>query len=298
MTHRPLFQSGPAPDSMYVAVRDHRIWSDSRARLERLWVDYAPICADGPAQFLKGFQSQFVSRSWELYIAGALRSAGHHLIKPPRKGPDICIERGSHRIWVECVAPEPGTGPDAVDVRVGADRHTRGTDPNKVMLRITSALSEKVRKIGGYIDDGIVGPRDPVIIALTIAGIPHADVEEVELPLAVRAIFGIGDFYLAFQPGSDEPPTPGYFQQRQVRKASRALIETTGFIDRSMNVVSGNIFSSTDIGCAPPKIGADLGFVQNPQARVPVPRSLAHFRRTYFVKNGWLTARPPRPWGG
>lgn len=298
MSRRLFFEPGPAPDPIYRSHRDHKSKADVKKRVELLWRQYAPICPDNPEHFLNDAKAHFVARTWELYVAGALRVAGHHLVKAPSKGPDICIQRGTKRIWVECVSADSGTGPDALDIHVGGDHRIYGLDDRKIMLRITSAVSEKVKKIGGYIDQGIVGPNDPVAIAVTIAAIPHADLEEVELPLTVRAVFGIGDFYMAFTPGSDGPPEPGHFHQPHLRKVRGADVPTTGFVDRSMDVVSGIMFSAVGIWNAPQKIGTDIGFVQNPNPRVRVPRNLLRFRRTYWAKDGLLHVRPARRWGG
>src|SRR5262249_15085532 len=83
-----------------------------RSALEELWRRYEPY-AD--AAFTSEFAKHLDARFWEMYLATLLLTARKNLRKRDQvpsavrdTGPDICINKGTRRIWIEAVAPEPG----------------------------------------------------------------------------------------------------------------------------------------------------------------------------------------------
>jgi len=145
-----------------------------KAGLEALWSRYEPY-AD--ANFCQEFSLQPDTRFWEMYLTVRLVDAGRKVrtkAEVPRAnrdvGPDICIQKGTRRIWIEAVAPDQGdqNNPDrvadwpAVEQRIDVEEERR-----QVELRITAALSNKIAKFKRYKNAGIVGDRDSCIVAIS-----------------------------------------------------------------------------------------------------------------------------------
>ena len=91
-----------------------------RAGLEAIWARYEPY-AD--ANFLQEFSLQPDTRFWEMYLTVRLVDAGKKVrtrAEMPRAnrdaGPDICVQKGTRKIWIEAVSPDQGhqNNPDRV----------------------------------------------------------------------------------------------------------------------------------------------------------------------------------------
>jgi hypothetical protein len=106
---RPLFSTGEAEDRAYcnlynVVSPEARV---GRKFAERLWTQYWPY-AD--ATFLTEIRRDFHARFWEMYLTCALlqqsQQHGYAISCPKRKKrgvPDILVEYGDLRIWIEAV---------------------------------------------------------------------------------------------------------------------------------------------------------------------------------------------------
>ena len=81
-----------------------------------------------------------------MYLGCALLDLGFELVphgRRPAAGPDLCICSEDRRIWIEAIAPQPGTGPDAVP----ASGEAGGWVPEaRIVLRYRAAVEEKWRK--------------------------------------------------------------------------------------------------------------------------------------------------------
>jgi len=93
-------------------VAEFPIEQEIKAGLEALWARYEPY-AD--ANFCKEFSRQPDSRFWEMYLTVRLLDAGKNVpsraeLAPADRdtGPDVCIRKGSRKIWIEAVSPEQG----------------------------------------------------------------------------------------------------------------------------------------------------------------------------------------------
>jgi len=78
-------------------------------------------------------------------------------------GPDICVQKGTRKIWIEAVSSDKGhqTNPDRVaDWSAAEQRIDVEEERRQVELRITSALKSEIEKFKGYRADGIVDDRD------------------------------------------------------------------------------------------------------------------------------------------
>lgn len=150
-----FFESGPASDPSYVAVRDAPHLSEHKEFIEQLWADYWP---PSDAHFLRESTIQFHQRTWELYLWHVLKMYGHDPRKSGPKGPDMWFQVDGRKVWVEAIAPQRGTGPDAVPaIRTINEMIAAGEEPiaqpvpeEKILLRLTQALDDKRKKYEGY----------------------------------------------------------------------------------------------------------------------------------------------------
>lgn len=311
MASEPLFLPASAGngdesglDPLYLACRDHSGKQRGRALLEELWADFAPYCGD--RHFLVEARRHFVSRSWEVYIGGVLLRAGFALRRPAPDEPDVIVERpGSPPIWLECTAPGPGTGDDAV-----RDREQRGEwnatscpglrwwegamlSEQALILRCTGALREKCHRWGDLGARRLDITSDPFVVAISLAGIDDADVTDPELPVIVKALLGVGEVAIEVHvPVNDDGGSAGlgtvadvgYTERPTVSKVQGATVSAQPFLDGSARSVSAVLFTTTGIwNIDPPFLGADLTLVHNPQAAAPLPRGTFPFGTEYWV---------------
>ena len=118
-------------------------------------------------------------------------------------GPDICIQKGTRKIWIEAVSPDQGheNNPDRVadwpakESRINVERKQR----RQVELRATAALSSKIAKFKRYRDNGIVNERDLCIIAVSAGQFPLQAIQ-FGLSPAVTSVYPIGRERIDFNP--------------------------------------------------------------------------------------------------
>jgi hypothetical protein len=148
----------------------------------------------------------FSAAWWELYLAFTLTELGISLVpyeKQARFGdgrPDIIT--ASPRVWIEAVAPKPGSGADALtepetgkvfDVPIEA-----------YMMRLTNSIQTKIAAIDRYVLDGTIPPGDSIIIAISGARLPFRFTEG-PIPNIVRAVCGVGSMVLEFDVATSVP---------------------------------------------------------------------------------------------
>ena len=288
-----FFSPGDASDSIYLSHREHGNKIKIKALIEEMWTRFAPVCPDDINDFLTDARSHFVQRVWEMYLANVLMEQ-FDLAKPPPEGPDILFEHDGVRHWVEAVAPGPGTGPNAVPQSGPDDRMIPHIPEDKLILRLTSAIYDKLSKIEKYKDKGIVGAEDACVIAVNVSRIRDADLEDHDVPMVIKALFPVGEGVLRFTPYSEEDPEFGYKHREAVTKKRPGpegvedgpSIPTTLFLDPRSKPISSVFYSSWGIWFGPNPIGRDINVVHNPQAAVPIAHNLFDFGMEHFWVEG------------
>jgi hypothetical protein len=169
--------------------------------LEELWAIYEPF-AD--SNFRGEFAKQPDTRFWEMYLATRLLAGRRKLI--PRaelrtaqrdKGPDVCITKSRRKIWVEAIAPSPGDDKNldrVPDLFLGGD-DVQDMPRRQIELRITGALSTKLKAFQKYKEEGIVGENDSCIVAVSASQFALEAAGE-GLPHAVRAVYPFGEEFV------------------------------------------------------------------------------------------------------
>ena len=128
---------------------------------------------------------------WELYLAYVLHRSGKRLVVQDRKNgaPDLKTE--SPEVWVEAVTVGMGSGGDGLKAPILGNVYSEPVE--QILLRLTSAIDEKDRKLRGYIEKGIIQKGQATIIA--ISGIkfdPYYSIGGLH-PHIVSAVLPIGD---------------------------------------------------------------------------------------------------------
>lgn len=279
------------PCADFVACRDHEFKRDCRAALDDAWRRHRVICPEGD-EFVRHFQLEFHQRSWELWLMSVLSASGLRLEPPPSEGPDILVRQPTGpKLWIEAVVPTPGAEntPDRVWQRPPGDAGPfKGPRCEHVALRYLSAIRDKLAKLSKYRERGIVGEDDACLVAVGQGAILDGDLCDLEVPLMVRAVFGIGSpllvvpFYGEGEPYSKTPPMP------TVAKASGAAVPATGFLDGSASGLAGVLFAQHAVWNLDWNANRSLRIVHNPTATVPLGRGTVSAYCEMWVEDGFL----------
>lgn len=227
-----------AEDPYYRATRDHVTKRPVRAGLTKAWRAYGHLMPEKPEHFVGEFRRDFHARSWELYVLRWLARSGAKVIKAPGEGPDFCaVHTTFGRFWIECVVPTVGDGPNKVWQRTTQSTWS-GPPDEPIQLRYTNAIQSKIKKITAYRAKGLVAPTEPVLIAMNQGAILDSDLNDIELPLAFKVLYGVGSFVMRVEIGSgatdfEMQPQPA------IPNAKGSPVSTTIFTEQAANVVAG-----------------------------------------------------------
>lgn len=265
------------------------------AIVEDMWGEYEPY-AD--PNFTKEIAKDFHPRFWEMDMTCALLDQGKS-VKPKRKadGPDICIEDDEKLVWVECVAPTSGHGPNAArDISAPVPEQCFGyLDDEKVILRYTSVICDKHKKLMQYLQKNVVSPCSPFIIAVNGASIPFARVfrhgpDNPSIPHPLRSLLGVGSSAWV---GSMNSNTAAHvlLPRPVVEKVCGEKIEricSAGFRDDRYAEISAVLFSFVHIGNVPKQRGTDFLLLHNEFATNPIPKEWLRTGAEFWVKGDKL----------
>jgi hypothetical protein len=179
----------------YRACRDHEGKAATRTFLEDAWPRICHLVGDREGHFLTEFRSNFLAKSWELYLLAVLADAGCALEPAKPEGPDICATIAGKRVWIEAVVPTPGAdgSPDRVFQRPTSGSWGGSLYPEaQLLLRYRSVLEDKLAKVNGYVAKGLVASNDIVLVAVNQGAILDSDLHDLEVPAIVKAVFPQG----------------------------------------------------------------------------------------------------------
>ena len=253
-----FFSVEAASDLLYELNRDHEGRAHVRELVEDLWSRFARL--NGDPHFLSDARANFHQRTWELVLAGVLDEAGLQLVGVAADAPDVCIGAEAGAVWVEAVAPTPGTGGDRAERIITREEQTAlGSraiyllDHDKMILRYTAALRDKAsltkHKSGGsksqyvgFRDRGVIAESDPFVVAINAGLIDDADLER-HVPTIVRAVLPIGEAVYSLPIGFEGEPRVDFPYSDVVAKASGAAVSTSAFLSQEYENVSAILFS-------------------------------------------------------
>jgi len=286
-----FFQLGPAKDCVYVNVRrkarpdpatrrkaiGDRAAEEAHEFCEGLWAEYT--CPD--STFRSDAKNHFQQRFWEMYLCVAHKRKGFNPVKSGfgDEGPEFYFMVGEKKVWVEAIAPDRGTGTDAVpkwDRTKIYDEHT-----NEIILRYTHALSTKLEAYNEAVQKGLIGHSDCYIVAINCNLIPTADMGFI-VPYPAKAYLGIGDYTVVMNRDTNKVVDRHFKFQEQIAKENGAPVNTAPFLSPEYAGISGVLHSAVDVLNHPPIMGGDFKFLHNPLASQPIERSVFSFCRQYI----------------
>ncbi|MGB9145641.1 MAG: hypothetical protein WCC14_07455 [Acidobacteriaceae bacterium] len=260
-----------------------------REHCERLWAIYAPFAEP---QFLAEFPIRFHQRWFEMYLTATLIERGVKVQPTSPPGPDVLVQVGGRRIWIEAVCAtggEPGLPDSVVHMSCG---HVPW---DQIALRIRNSIEEKRNKYAKYLEKGLLKPGEPLLIALNVEQIPYASFDSPKY--IFRALYGVGNQVIHLQLPKGGPPKAVGTSNEQLltinKRSSGAPVGTQPFIDGSMPTITGVIVSGHNSGSAahrPP----DFTLYPNLTAETPwvageLPVSEWQFRQSDEAWQGQLT---------
>lgn len=256
-------------DPLYINIRDFHDKA-VKERLENLWTNFCPF-AD--STFEQKFRDNLISRFWEMYLGSMFIQEKKQLQKKAGDcGPDILIrEPRGNRIWVECIAPMQGEGPDKVP-----DMEGSGWVPKeKIILRITSAIDTKYKKYLSYIERGHILDSEPYIIAINSFKVRNPLIDS-DPPFIIQAVFTIGELTIWINPKTGKNFREGYQNRTEIIKINDAKVNTGIFLQDKYKGISAVVYSEIWPYEYPSRLGSRVILVHNPKA---INR----------VRNGWLS---------
>lgn len=256
-----------------------------RAMLQEMWTRYGPY-AD--PDFRNGFARDVDGRFWEMYLGCTLLEEGRTLlpvVERQREGgqPDLCVLDDGRRIWIEAITPNEGApGPDQIvrPVPVNEGGGFVEAPIRQAQLRTSSAFLTKARKIGRYIEQGVIAPEDTRIIAISASRFGHY-VPEQPLPLIMTTLFPIGDAFVTIDRDTGDILEEG-FRAAPLIQRERNPIPRTAFLDEHFADISGVIWSRVSLGNMSRQV-RQITYVHNPMAQIPLPTNWGVWDREFVT---------------
>lgn len=273
-----FFEENPGRNEVYKFNQSHPNRQEVRDYCTRLLEHHWNYCADNHFQLDAVENPQ--QRWWEMYLSWVLfRIGGFKNLSTQADGPDFCvILPGGKKLWVEAIAVKVGTGENEV-VRPAPGQ--AGILPaDKMVLRFTSAFTDKVKKMEKYIFQKIIDPEDGVLIAINTGEMRDSDIADQYPPLAVRSLLGVGAaaFKVSVHLGNEILNTDDvemvYPEQRSVKKNEQTQISTDGLLN---NPAISGVLTSTRHFVDMIDSGKDIKILLNPKARISLNKDLFKF---------------------
>lgn len=295
-------------DDIYTFNRESAGRADVREFVENLYQRYLRFCGD--PNFARKMRHEFNACTLQMYSGIALLEAGHVLEKADAEGPDHKALIAGRRVWVECIAREPGTGAERPRRKMsyqskreehvidGQTFHTQHglfrPDDKGIALRLTGAIWEKVKKHRQWVADEVISPNDPYVIAVGAGLIQDADLHGA-VPRIVQVLYGLDDLGLIVTPYSEEPPRVAPTFRNELEDSKGGPIPLTGFLDaNALPEVSAVMFCAQGAWNPPRRIGHDIVTVYNAVATHKLSPGSIPLGREYYVEDDHFRSRDHR----
>lgn len=241
VTHLASNHKGVGLDAYVLANRP-----DERDRLQKIYNEAKGYLDN---DFANRFVSEIDNLSWELTVYKHLRDSGIKINSNQSTGPDFDTEIG----YIECVCVGRGAAQNAIPLPKAAvidgDGNIKGEinfEPvpvNEMKLRVSSGYQEKQRKYINYVNNGIINPQSPRIIAINwycegaswMTGRRSAQNDP-----AVQCIFGFGNLEVTFDTETGNIISSQLSQAPTVPKFNGEEIEV-GYFNREVSSDSERI---------------------------------------------------------
>lgn len=288
----------PDFDASYICQGSGSSRVGVRNWMEDLWKLYHPY-AD--KHFTQEFKRNFGQRSWELYLGSTFLKRGYALEKV-KQGPDFKIVKDGKHAHVEAVAPRAGSGPDKVpDMMHG---QVVSVPEDQMILRLTTALSDKKVTYEEYLKKGILKDTDPFVIAINRSSVMHPD---TLMPLVIKCLFGVGDLVLKIPinpirggPIKSAKSESSWSGKPFLKKRTGSDVSMLFFENPANAGVSAVMYSVDSIINSPQEpglMGENIVTIHNPNAKNPIPKNFIVFGEERMAKEDFLyVTRKAQKW--
>jgi type I restriction enzyme S subunit len=220
-----------------------------------------------------------------MYLTCALQdyAAGRGIaVSCPKPGPDILLERGRSRVWVEAVIATNGA-PGLPDTLVepnpdGSDR----IPEEKIVLRYANAISEKYRKYREYLQNGIVRENDAFVIAVNGYDLSYRWTQAAnDVPRFLKALYPLGAYQVLLDRRTGDIVGHQNEPRFKIVKASGANVAVMPFLERSSEGITAVLCSMANAMSHGAPLGTDFELAPNPVGRTPIPAFALPARRIW-----------------
>ena len=239
-----------------------------KAHCEDLWCDFSE---HADRQFLVEFPLHFHQRWFEMYLTVSLIRMGLK-VKCPNSGPDIFLNLGGKRIWIEAVCATEGLPGKPDSVPPTEYGKVQEVPIKQYVTRIRNSLDEKERKFREYKKKGIFKCGDYQVIAFNGGGISGL-LGKLDVCM-MRSLYGIGDMFVTFNKTSGTFGKTGHQSILTIAKTSGAEIGVQPFVDGSMKHVSSALASCANAYNPSTSLCADIVLYPNLSCSNPLPGSM------------------------
>ena len=212
--------------------------------------------------------------------------------KSGERGPDFAIVHEGQTIWVEAVTPSPeGIPSNYLEPRKKSDVEFRPVLDAEPLLRWTSVLRDKRKKLESDKKRGIIGDKDCTIIAVNSCRLydwKPDDLGVSRFPFAVEAVFPIGPLAYPIPMDGHTDVEPVQVPRYEIpKKSNNSSVPTANFLDPDYANVSALL------GCYhKPMMNhgyqktrmISLTLVHNPLAAIPLPRGILGAEKEYVAE--------------
>ena len=268
----------PSPNGRFVRwLREEPGWADTKAAVDAWVRRYLPRCPDNLDKFIDDLRANWPGSSWQMYLWLLLQAHGYGLEDASGRGPDIALLESGRKLWVECIAPGPGSG-ELTAQPLPTERVIAG-DPNgeKVILRITGALAAKAQQTKEHIDAGLISADECIVIAVSLASVSTSGTSRLE-SYCLRALYGVGQ--PIFRVPIGDPVEPIRVEQRfqsEIAKPSGAQVPLIPFVSDQYPWISGLLMNPFDVTSDPELGGGGLWYFPNLSAQNKLPEGFFRF---------------------
>jgi type I restriction enzyme S subunit len=236
------------------------------------------------------------ARVWEAMLYDHLRRLGFQFLNPGmtkagEHGPDFCVAYQDRIIWIEAVVPAPEGIPTTYLQPPQKRKVTLRPIPDEeLLLRWTTVLSDKRKKLESYKQQGVIGEKDCTIIAVNSCRLydwrPN-DLGSSRFAFAVEAVFPIGHLAYPISVGGEPDGEPANVPRYEIAKSNNSSVPTTSFLNPEYANVSALLgcYHKPMINPGYQRTGTiSLTLVHNPCATIPLPRGIFSVEKEYVVE--------------
>jgi hypothetical protein len=274
MKNRLFLPAKLGEDSLYARIRDDPRGKADLERLESMWAEYRD---HAPKDFERNLQSHFHQRWWEMYLTVGLVHLGFDVkLSPKNKGPDLVVDVGGSRVFIEAVAPKVGEKSDRVPDPI---MDSVGDYPRReCLLRLAQGLDSKQKAFARYAEESIIQPRDACIIAISACDLNQfGSFLDWPCPAPIALLAGAGHMVVTL----DGSRHPFCMRQKSINKNLGRPVDIAMYDREDFRVVSAVLYSKPDPLNAPAVPESSLSLFLNPRARCPVPHDMSVTMETW-----------------